>query len=183
MPNEDLAPAFAPLLTPARQERLHRDLLKWAESEYRCSPPDEQKLSLAAAFGWSGVAEVLSQNKFLLSGLFCIADRGDQHDEPGILFGKELLLAWSRLAPSRFLARLIATAHTIDLVALAKEADRRSAVSRRGDVTHFGDTSIYHDLLKELQPAMAIGWTRCRAALGSNVLETDETRERDQGAT
>lgn len=163
--DDDPRPDLVPFWDSGRQEKLHTDVLNWAREDYRFSPPDADKLSIALKLGWRDVAEALEENPYLLNGLLCIDRRGDQFDEPGILMSKEFLLAWSRLAPSPFLAQLVATAFATNLVALAEEASRRSAIGKP-DVAAAIPSSldIYREWNKELQPAFAIAWRRCRTA-------------------
>jgi hypothetical protein len=115
--------------------------------------------------GWRDVADALPENPYLLPTLFTIDRRADQMDEPGMLLASGFMLAWSRLSPSPFLARLIATAHEADLVELAKEASRRSAVGKpevaKNLESGFTIVLAWH---KELQTALAIAWKRCRSA-------------------
>ena len=76
-----------------------------------------------------------------------------------------LLLKWSRLDPSPFLARLVVAIRGADLVALAREAGERSAEGRP-DVTAMLGTSagIYRRWRADLELPLAVAWRRCRAA-------------------
>lgn len=115
--------------------------------------------------GWRDVADALPENPYMLAGLLMRERRPDQFDEPGLLLAKDFLLVWSRLSPSTFLARLLATARGTDLFGLAERAARASAVGRP-DVAKNVDSSldIYRQWELELRPGLAIGWTRCRRA-------------------
>lgn len=165
-PDDKIDPADAAQLDLERQEKVHRELLVWARNDHHWSPPDGGKLALAARMGWRDVGEALSENPYLLDGLLCIDTRGDQFDEPGLLMAQSFLLAWSRLAPTRLLVRLLATACATDLVGPAEQAARRSAVGRPEIAAQIDATiGIYQSWSKELQPAIAIAWTRCRQRL------------------
>lgn len=82
---------------------------------------------------------------------------------------------WSRLAPSPFLVRLLATAHTTDLFAAAEQATRASIATKPELAANLDSTlNAYRVWLKQLQPALAIAWTRCRRA-GSTTLAARNT--------
>jgi hypothetical protein len=149
----------------AQQDELHRDLLNWARTDHHWSPPQTEKLQTAHRMAWPDVAHALQENPFLLSVLLTSQRRDGQFDEPGILMANEFLLVWSRLAPSAFLARIIAAAHTTDLYALAERASRASALGKPNVAANI-ETSLraYQVWLKDLQPALAISWKRCRAS-------------------
>ncbi len=159
----------------ARQAALRADLLTWARTEHKFSPPAEGKLRLAAALGWGEVADALGENPFLLPGLLTIARRPDAFDEPGILMSGEILLDWSRLAPSPFLARLIATAATADLVGLAETAARRAVeINPSAGSGLTWALQAYGDMERNLRPILAIAWKRVRA---------NEVAASEQGST
>jgi len=161
----DMAPEEAARLSPQGREQLHAALLDWARTDHKWAPPQGDRLSLAAASGWPDVAGALEENPYLLAGLLTRQRRPDQFDEPGLLLAKDFILAWSRLAPTAFLARLVVTARATDLVGLAEEASRASAAAKPEAAKHVGSSAeIYRRWLKDLEPALAIAWTRCRAA-------------------
>lgn len=152
-------------LTEGQRQKVHEELLTWARTNHRWAPPDAARLRHAIAMGWRDVADELPNNPYLLATLLRIERRPDQFDEPGILLASDFLLAWSRLSPSTFLARLVATAFEADVVALAKEAARRGAVGKPDVQKNLASSaSIYASWHKELQAALAIAWTRCRSA-------------------
>jgi len=72
-----------------------------------------------------------------------------------------------RARASEQAARLIATARHNDLVALAQQAARASAVNKP-EVLPYLQTTIdaYHSWWADLQPTLAIAWKRCRAHVG-----------------
>jgi hypothetical protein len=153
------------MLAPERQEAVHARLLDWARTSNRWSPPLTERLRLALEMGWRDVAEAFSENPFFLPGLLTTERRADQFDEPGLLMASDFLLVWSRRAPSPLLARLIATGHATDLIALVREAGRRSAAAKP-EVAKNIDSAVdiarhWHN---DLRHAMAIAWTRCRNA-------------------
>lgn len=80
-----------------------------------------------------------------------------------MLLSRTLLLHWSHLAPSQFLACLIATARATDLVGLAEEASRQSVINKpKLEKSVVRSSKIYRHWMEDLEPAMAIAWTRCR---------------------
>ena len=155
-------------LPAGQQHRVHQAILAWARASHRWAPPDDQPLRTARAMGWEDVADTLPENPCLLPTLLTIDRRPDQFDEPGMLSGAGFVLAWSRLSPSPFLARLVATAYESDLVEMAKEASRRSVVRKPETAKNlesaFTVVVAWH---KELQTALAIAWKRCRSAGGA----------------
>ncbi|MEZ6085766.1 MAG: hypothetical protein R3E58_17895, partial [Phycisphaerae bacterium] len=150
-----------------RQAKLHRDLIAWARNEHQCSPPEVDPIRLAADMGWRDVGEALEENPYLLAGLLTFARRADEFDEPGLLMGDSYVLAWSRLCPSRFLARVVATGRKTNLIALAEEAAHNSvAINPSAKVNLSMSLHTYRQLYKDLEVALAIAWNRCRSALG-----------------
>lgn len=148
------------------REAVHQRLLVWARSEHRCSPLDDDPLKLALDLGWRDVGAALEENPWLVPGMVTIDRRMEGYDEPGILMAKDLILTWSRLAPSAFLARLLLTAHNTDLVGLAVESSRRVLVDRPELQQDFEvSCKAYNHWLNDLEPALAIAWTRCRPHL------------------
>lgn len=154
------------LMPPEKQAEIHRDFATWARTEHRCSPIDVNKLRVAGRLKWLDVFDLLEQNPHLAPGLLDIGQRGDCFDEPGILLGGDLLLVWSLFAPSTFLAQLIATACSTDLVALATIAAERDA-EHRPEIKEALQWTIpaYKSWAEELQPNLAIAWKRCRYAV------------------
>ena len=140
------------------------ELLNWARMDHHWSPPSADKLREAMEQGWMEVADALQENPYMLAGLLTRARRTDQFDEPGMLVAEQFLLIWSRMRPSRFLARLIATAHGIDFVKMAEEA-AQEGVRRNPKAAKNLEMSIYTYgvWLKQMRTAMAIAWNRCRA--------------------
>lgn len=161
----DSSPTAIERLDPARREALHRDALAWARRNHRWAPADTGPLQRALHLNWPDVADALEQNPYLLAGLLTRDRRSDQMDEPGLLLSHKVLLYWSRLSPSPFLARLLATAHTTDLLALA-EAAARAAVTFNPKAATGLDSALgtYRHWLNDLHVSVAIAWTRCRHA-------------------
>lgn len=154
-------------LDPHRQEQVHRALLYWARTDHHWAPPSDDKLRVALRMGWCDVAEAMQENPYMLPVMLDIADRGaDQFDEPGVLLGDKFLLIWSKLDPSSFLARLLATARSIDLVERANEASRRSAAREPNLQSELEfSAGVYKEWQNALEPSLAIAWTRCRRNL------------------
>jgi hypothetical protein len=149
---------------------LRRQLLEWASTGTRWSPPDVGNLRAARQMGWADIPGHFEHNPWFLPGLLTCARREDEFDEPGILMAGEFLLAWSRLAPSLFLARLIATARTMDLVALADAAAEAAAAADPKLQRYIaGSRSTYRDWLEALRLPLAIAWWRCRPLLSADV--------------
>ena len=144
---------------------LRDRLRQWAATTHRWSGPDDANLVPAIAHGWTDVAKAMETNPHLLPGLLTIDRRADGFDEPGALLAGGLLLKWSRLDPSPFLARLILAIYDADLVALAREPAERSAVGRpevRANVE--SSVTVYKNWRRDLELPLAIAWRRCRAA-------------------
>jgi hypothetical protein len=160
---DSLSPAALDHLDPTRRERLHQALFGWARTTYRWSPPDAGRLRVALRMNWPDVADALAENPFMLGGLLTRGRRGEQMDEPGLLLGKDLVLVWSRLSPSPFLARLLATAHQTDLLAEAEKAARASVAAKPHTASGLNPAlDAYRAWLKDFHVALAITWTRCR---------------------
>lgn len=163
--DDDPTPESAARLPPERREQLRRDLLAWARTDFHWAAPQVDRLRVALRMGWRDVADALTENPYLLAGLLTHERRADQFDEPGMLLAREFLLVWSKLSPTPFLARLLATARATDLVALAEQAARASAVGKPDVAKNLPSTlDIYRHWLKHLEPAIAIAWKRCRSA-------------------
>src|SRR5256885_2149544 len=91
--------------------------------------------------------------------------RRERMDEPGLMLGSDLVLAWSALKPTRLLGGLIAEGFLGDLVNQAEEASRASA-RRNPKVASNLETSFkaYRAWFEQLKPALAVAWKRFRAA-------------------
>jgi hypothetical protein len=161
--DDESNPAAVERLDDARREQVHREALEWARTSHRWSPPDVSNLHVAVRMGWRDVADALEENPWLVAGLLTRDRRDEQMDEPGMLMGKDLVLAWSRLSPSPFLARLLATTYGTDLLGLAEEAARHAVVINPKAAQGLDTAlSVYPHWLKEFKVGLAIAWTRCR---------------------
>lgn len=111
-------------------------------------------LTAAAVHRWTEVGEVLERNPYLVHTLL-------NNDRMLMYVSARLLPAWSRLAPSAELARLVGMLLSQDLreraTPLAKAAAGTLAERRPELVSQFADR-----WLTELQRSLAIVWTRSR---------------------
>lgn len=161
--DDELTAAIIRAQPAARQDRIRNSFVAWARNEHHCSPLHCDRLQLAHKMGWSDVAAALEENAFLLAGLLTIARRDDEFDEPGLLMSGELLLPWSALSPTEFLARLVATAVKTDLVALAKEASQIASQGKPDvDVDLRFALDAYENYAKTVEVILAVAWKRCR---------------------
>jgi hypothetical protein len=159
----EFSPAALDMLDDSQREAFHRELISWARTSQRWSPPDPAKLRAALRMQWRDVADALADNPYLLNGLLTRDRRASQFDEPGMLLAKDFLLVWSRLAPSEFLARILATAHGTDMLAAAEQASRQSAIGKPTVEANIGRSlRIYEAWLKDAHLGMAVAWTRWR---------------------
>lgn len=151
-------------LDQVQQDRIHSRLLYWAKTDHRWSPPQTEPMLAAQKMEWSDVARALELNPFLLAGLLTNERRADQFDEPGMLLASEFLLIWSRLRPSVFLGRLVATARQTNLVAAANAASEESVKAKPQLAESVPVSNAIHaSWFAQLQVALAIAWTRVRS--------------------
>jgi hypothetical protein len=75
-----------------QREEVRGELVEWARTSYRWSPPDSEKLRMAWRMGWREVGEALAENPYLLAGLLTAERRSDQFDNPGALMASEFFL-------------------------------------------------------------------------------------------
>jgi hypothetical protein len=145
-------------------DQLHDKLLNWARSASMWSPPLERPLTLAHQFGFPDVADALDDNPYLSHGLLIGDRRHEMMDEPGLLMGSGLVLAWSRLRPTRLLARLIISAWNGERLVAEAERVARESVERNPRARAGLDISLsaYRAWLSALRPALAIAWKRWR---------------------
>ena len=161
--NAPLPPGIVPNET--QREQLHQRLLTWARENWIWSPPQWHPLRVARPLGFADVADALSQNPYLLRDLLTAEVRGERMDEPGLMLGYDLLLAWSALKPTRLLGQLIAEGFLGDLVGKADEASRAS-VRRTPRLAKNLEMSMnaYRSWYEQLKPALAVAWKRFRLA-------------------
>jgi hypothetical protein len=134
---------------------------RWAEetADWRYAQADI--LAAAANMKWPEVATKLMNNPYLLPALL-----RPESDVPGINWASNLLLPWSRLAPSELLMKVIGSFLGTDLYALAEPHARRAMGSEDYAAKH-PDSIVY--IAKQwsttLGVALAISWQRCRRSL------------------
>ena len=81
-----------------------------------------------------------------------------------MLMAKDFLLDWSRLSPSPFLARVLATGYGTDLLTAAEQASRDGVAAKPHLASNVARVrQIYESWLKDTRIALSIAWTRCRA--------------------
>ncbi|MCR9197642.1 MAG: hypothetical protein NXI04_03265 [Planctomycetaceae bacterium] len=145
-------------------DQIRQQLKEWARETHQFSPIDQRKIQLAVDMGWLDVFTDLETNPWLPAIWLRSNERGDQFDEPGLLMSTEAVLAWSRVRPTEFLARLVATAFDLDLVSLAVEASERSALKNSSERDTLGICqSVYQQWNASLQASLGIAWLRFRA--------------------
>lgn len=145
---------------------LRRKLMAWAHHNWRWCPPSASPLKAARERGWPEVADALEANPHLVRMLLTGEDRGiDQMDEPGLLMGEDFLLAWSRLNPNLFLARLVAAALKADLTAEMQRV-QDEAIKRKPELASTADLvkDIARSQTEHIRTPLAIAWLRCRQA-------------------
>lgn len=152
-------------VAPEARRTMRDRLLGWARTTWRWSPVSTDELWHALWAGLGEVAEALAENPYLLQGLLRGERRNEMMDEPGLLLGSDLLRVWSALAPTAFMARLIVTARSADLVGEAQRVSSE-AVARNPRVAGSLDAaiSVYRRSMADLEVTMAIAWRRYRAS-------------------
>jgi hypothetical protein len=165
--SERANPALSGLRPDAHlRARLRLRLLEWARTTWKWSPAESDPLQKALWLGLDEVANAPDENAYLADGLLCGDRRHSMFDEPGILLGADFLLAWSRLKPTRLLARVVATAHTGEVLAEAERVARESAERNPAHRTNLASSvEIYRSCWEGLQVPMAIAWKRFRSSL------------------
>ncbi|WP_165228558.1 hypothetical protein [Aquisphaera insulae] len=150
----------------ASRARIRPRLVEWARTTWKWSPAETDELRKACWLGLDEVADALDENPYLGNGLLCGDRRHAMFDEPGILLCADLLLVWSRLRPTRLLARIAATAQSGEVVSEAEALARETAESKPACRKQLDSTlRIYQRWWQDLQVPLAIAWRRCRSAL------------------
>jgi hypothetical protein len=108
---------------------LRERLLHWARTTWK-NPPPAEPLRIARKIDAREVPEALAENPHLLPMLLTFESRDDRLDEPGLLFGEDLLLAWSALNPTPLLGRLVATASLTDIILTESHRSLQAAALR-----------------------------------------------------
>lgn len=131
----------------------------WARDEWNWESGGSRKtLEVAANMGWTEVGELLAKNPFLLPGLLRPSD-----GNVGLLFAGDLVLAWSKLHPTRFLRDLVGYGLEMDLDARAESLAQRSMGSSALMLGHPQMiTEIAAGWTSTTLVALAIAWHRCR---------------------
>jgi hypothetical protein len=156
-----------------RQE-VRQHLLEWARDGWQWSPPSEWQFRAAIELGLHDVADALDANPFLRNGLLCRAQREGMCDEPGILFGGNAVLLWSKLKPTELLARIIATVHYGDILAQAEQVNREGAERNHHSPSILRMTlGVLGNAYRELQMPLAIAWKRYRSSKVRHVSPTE----------
>jgi hypothetical protein len=142
---------------------LRERLLHWARTTWK-NPPPAEPLRIARKIDAREVPEALAENPHLLPMLLTFESRDDRLDEPGLLFGEDLLLAWSALNPTPLLGRLVATASLTDIILTESHRSLQAAALRNPRVgkSMASSRKTFDTLVAKLQPALAIAWTRFR---------------------
>ncbi len=114
-------------------------------------------LKTAVVHGWVEVGQAMARNAYLAHAMLSI-------DHINILCVGSVALAWSRLAPSKALARLIGALLGQDLQARTEGPARRvlggMAKTHPEMLSHIADCWA-----ADLRRKLAIAWTRCRPLL------------------
>lgn len=144
------------LLSAEQRQRLHSRLLTWAEHEFDFSSLYDDPVRIAWIAGWPEVFAVLERNPFLLAGL--LTPPVHESYEPGLVMSGVAVADWSAVAPSAFLARIIATDVWNNMV-LRSEATQKKAISR--NVVR----EVFSHRPGMLTPELAMAWKRCQSLL------------------
>lgn len=155
-PLSRLSPAALEVFFEAGQiERWRNQAVRTIDEAWDWFHFDEGLLTAAAVHRWTEVGEALERNPYLVHTLL-------NNDRMLMSVSARLLPAWSRLAPSAELARLVGMLLGRDLheraVTLAKAMAGTLAERRPELVSQFADR-----WLTELQRSLAIAWTRSRS--------------------
>lgn len=130
----------------------HDRALAWAMETWQWEFLNVDVCSAAATFGWADVGEALESNPYLLDGLINTDNR-----HCSLILADRLILAWSRLAPSAWLARLVG--HCIGMLT----TNLPLGPFRRAKFEQETIDRILHTYTQKLSRALAIAWTRCRS--------------------
>ncbi|MHC5539121.1 hypothetical protein ACYOEI_12955, partial [Singulisphaera rosea] len=146
---------------PSYKSRLRLQLMEWARTTWKWSPAEPLELQKALWLGLGEVADALDENEYLANGLLFGDRRHFLFDEPGILLSADFLLAWSRLKPTRLLARIVATARTGEVLTEAERIARESVDRNPAHRAKLHSTrGIYRRWWSDLQTPLAICWKR-----------------------
>lgn len=162
---EKISPARLGLRpSPEVCERIRRRLISWAKHNWKWPDSDYDEFRTALALSMPDVADALEENPYILASLLTAARRdAGMPDAPGILCAGDLLLFWSRLNPTDWMARLIAAVREEEVF---REAERvaREAVAREPEYADPLERTleIYREWFKKQKVSLAIGWKRWR---------------------
>ena len=143
-------------------EDLRQRLLYWARTNWK-NPPQAEPLQTARKIKAPEVADALVDNPHWVSMLLTFEPRAGL-DDPGLLLGERLMLAWSALKPTPLLARIVATAALTDIIRTESHRSLEAAALRNPRVAKSMESTktTFETLIGKLQPALAIAWTRFR---------------------
>jgi hypothetical protein len=151
---------------PDYRSRLRLKLMEWARTTWKWSPAEPLELQKALWLDLDEVADALGENEYLTNGLLCGDRIHFMFDEPGVFLSAEFLLAWSRLKPTRLLARIVATACTGEVLAEAERVARESVERKPALGARLGSTlETYRRWWADLQIPLAICWKRFQRTL------------------
>jgi hypothetical protein len=154
------------------RDRVRGRLLRWARTTWKWSPAQTDELRKALWLGLGEVADELEENPYLAHGLLCADRRDAQFDEPGVLLSGDFLLVWSQLRPTPLLARVVATAHTGDVLGEAERSAREEVERNPAHRTELATSlEIYRGWWQGLQVPLAIVWKRFRSSRGPGLAE------------
>jgi hypothetical protein len=111
-------------------------------------------LKSVVVHGWREVAEELARNDYLIDALL-------HSDRMLCSAAGSVLLAWSRLLPGEWLARLVGTLLAQDLPGRADTVTRRIVGAKTPEFEKMVPGVADH-LTAQLQRHLAVAWTRCR---------------------
>ncbi len=152
-----LAPPAPSVFFQADQIEQWRDrAVRAIDAAWQWTDFDGDLLRAAAVQRWSEVGDALRRNPYLVPAIF-------SEDRMLVYAAGRVFLAWSRMAPSVELARLVGTLLVQDLRGRV-DGPARATVGRMAErspelVSKFADI-----WLTKLRRGLAIAWTRCRPA-------------------
>ena len=144
---------------PLRQRVVHCARTTWQRNQ-----PTAEPLRVERKIGAPEVGDAVADNPHLLPMLLTFQPRGERLDNPGLLRGGDLLLAWSALNPTPLPARLVATAALTDVILAESHRSLKAAALRNPRVAKSMASSLkmFDMLIAKLQRALASAWTRYR---------------------
>jgi hypothetical protein len=140
-----------------RVEEWRKKAVQEIAQKWNWSFAGEELLNAAVVHGWSGVGEAMARNEYLVHALL--------HDDHSLMFaGRPVVLAWSLLAPSEQLARLVGFLLGQDLRVRA-EGPARRLVGPKTQAHEKMVSGVADHMTIEIRRALAVAWTRCRSVV------------------